>query len=103
MVYQIHKIIIKNEKAQKEKMIETIKNKIADLNKQLESKDNTINEMSKKNEALDQEKEKLFLQYQKKIEEYLKVLLMKILLVKIILLLKKAMLQKKSEKVDICI
>ena len=61
--------IIKNEKAQKEKMIETIKNKIVDLNKQLESKDNTINEMSKKNEALDQEKEKLFLQYQKKIEE----------------------------------
>ena len=61
--------MIKNEKAQKEKMIETIKNKIVDLNKQLESKDNTINEMSKKNEALDQEKEKLFLQYQKKIEE----------------------------------
>ena len=61
--------IIKNEKAQKEKMIETIKNKIVDLNKQLESKDNTINEMSKKNETLDQEKEKLFLQYQKKIEE----------------------------------
>ena len=61
--------IIKNEKAQKEKMIETIKNKIIDLNKQLESKDNTINEMSKKNETLDQEKEKLFLQYQKKIEE----------------------------------
>ena len=61
--------IIKNEKAQKEKMIETIKNKIVDLNKQLDSKDNTINEMSKKNEALDQEKEKLFLQYQKKIEE----------------------------------
>ena len=61
--------IIKNEKAQKEKMIETIKNKIIDLNMQLESKDNTINEMSKKNETLDQEKEKLFLQYQKKIEE----------------------------------
>ena len=61
--------IIKNDKAQKEKMIETIKNKIVDLNKQLESKDNTICEMSKKNEALDQEKEKLFLQYQKKIEE----------------------------------
>ena len=61
--------IIKNEKAQKEKMIETIKNKIADLNKQLVSKDNTINDMTKKNEALDQEKEKLYLQYQKKIEE----------------------------------
>ena len=61
--------VIKNEKAQKEKMIETIKNRINDLNKQLEFKDNTINEMSKKNEALDQEKEKLFLQYQKKIEE----------------------------------
>ena len=52
--------IIKNEKAQKEKMIETIKNKIADLNKQLVSKDNTINDMTKKNEALDQEKEKLY-------------------------------------------
>ena len=61
--------VINNEKAQKEKMIETLKNKIFDLNKQLESKDNTINEMSKKNETLDQEKEKLFLQYQKKIEE----------------------------------
>ena len=61
--------VIKNEKAQKDKMIETIKNKIIDLNKQLESKDNTINEISKKNEVLDQEKEKLFLQYQKKIEE----------------------------------
>ena len=61
--------VIRNEKAQKEKMIETIKNKISDLNKQLEYKDNTINEMSKKNETLDQEKEKLFLQYQKKIEE----------------------------------
>ena len=61
--------VIKNEKAQKEKMIETIKNRINDLNKQLEFKDNTINEMSKKNEVLDQEKEKLFLQYQKKIEE----------------------------------
>ena len=61
--------VIKNEKAQKEKMIETIKNRINDLNKQLEFKDNTINEMSKKNETLDQEKEKLFLQYQKKIEE----------------------------------
>ena len=61
--------VIKNEKAQKEKMIETIKNRIVDLNKQLETKDNTISEMSKKNESLDQEKEKLFLQYQKKIEE----------------------------------
>ena len=61
--------VIKNEKAQKDKMIETIKNKIIDLNKQLESKDNTINEIGKKNEVLDQEKEKLFLQYQKKIEE----------------------------------
>ena len=61
--------LIKNEKVQKDKMIETIKNKIVDLNKQLESKDNTINEISKKNEVLDQEKEKLFLQYQKKIEE----------------------------------
>ena len=61
--------IIKNEKSQKEKTIETIKNKIIDLNKQLETKDSTINEMSKKNENLEQEKEQLFLTYQKKIEE----------------------------------
>ena len=60
---------IKNEKAQKEKTIEAIKNKIIDLNKQLETKDSTINEMNKKNESLDQEKEQLFLTYQKKIEE----------------------------------
>ena len=60
--------LIKNEKAQKDKMIETIKNKIVDLNKQLESKDNTINEISKKNEVLDQEKEKLFLQYQQRMK-----------------------------------
>ena len=61
--------IIRNEKLQKEKTIETITNKIKDLNKQLETKDVTINEMNKKNEALDQEKEQLFLTYQKKIEE----------------------------------
>ena len=60
---------IKNEKAQKEKTIEAIKNKIIDLNKQLETKDSIINEMNKKNESLDQEKEQLFLTYQKKIEE----------------------------------
>jgi len=60
---------IKNEKAQKEKTIGAIKNKIIDLNKQLETKDSTINEMNKKNESLDQEKEQLFLTYQKKIEE----------------------------------
>ena len=61
--------IIRNEKLQKEKTIETITNKIKDLNKQLETKDVNINEMNKKNEALDQEKEQLFLTYQKKIEE----------------------------------
>ena len=61
--------IIINEKLQKEKTIETITNKIKDLNKQLETKDVNINEMNKKNEALDQEKEQLFLTYQKKIEE----------------------------------
>ena len=60
---------IKNDKIQKEKTIETVQNKIKDLNKQLETKDVTINEMNKKNEALDQEKEQLFLAYQKKIEE----------------------------------
>ena len=61
--------IIKNEKIQKEKTIDIIQNKIKDLNKQLETKDSTINDMNKKNEALDQEKEQLFLTYQKKIQE----------------------------------
>ena len=61
--------IIKNEKVQKEKTIENISNKIKDLNKQLESKDLNINEMNKKNETLEQEKEQLYLTYQKKIEE----------------------------------
>ena len=61
--------MIRNDKAQKDKTIETAQNKIKDLNKQLETKDVTINEMNKKNEALDQEKEQLFLTYQKKIEE----------------------------------
>jgi len=61
--------IIKNDKLQKEKTIETVQNKIKDLNKQLETKDATILDMIKKNEALDQEKEQLFLTYQKKIEE----------------------------------
>jgi len=61
--------MIRNDKAQKDKTIETVQNKIKDLNKQLETKDVTINEMNKKNEALDQEKEQLFLTYQKKIEE----------------------------------
>ena len=46
-----------------------MQNKIKDLNKQLETKDATILDMIKKNEALDQEKEQLFLTYQKKIEE----------------------------------
>ena len=61
--------IIRNDKMQKERTIETITNKIKDINKQLETKDININEMNKKNEALDQEKEQLFLIYQKKIEE----------------------------------
>ena len=60
---------IRNEKAQKEKTIETTQNKIKDLIKQLETKDTTINEMNKKNETLEQEKEQLYLTYQKKIEE----------------------------------
>ena len=61
--------IIRNDKLQKERSIETITNKIKDLNKQLETKELNINEINKKNEALDQEKEQLFLTYQKKIEE----------------------------------
>ena len=61
--------IIKNEKAQKDKTIETIQNKLKDLNKQLETKDSTINDFNKKNETLEQEKEQLYLTYQKKIAE----------------------------------
>ena len=61
--------IINNDKIQKEKTIDIIHNKIKDLNKQLETKDLNINDMNKKNEALEQEKEHLFLTYQKKIEE----------------------------------
>ena len=60
---------IRNDKLQKERSIETITNKIKDLNKQLETKELNINEINKKNEELDQEKEQLFLTYQKKIEE----------------------------------
>ena len=60
---------IKNDKIQKEKTIDAAQNKIKDLNKLLETKDLTISEMNKKNEALEQEKEQLFLTYQKKIEE----------------------------------
>ena len=46
--------MIRNDKAQKDKTIETVQNKIKDLNKQLETKDVTINEMNKKNDELKQ-------------------------------------------------
>ena len=60
---------IRNDKIQKEKTIEALDNKIKDLTKLLETKETTINDMVKKNEASEQEKEQLFLTYQKKIEE----------------------------------
>ena len=61
--------VIQNNKLQKDKELKLIQNKIKDMTKQLEVKDKTIKEMNKKNESLEQEKEQLFLSYQKKIKE----------------------------------
>ena len=61
--------IIQNECLEKDKTIESSESKVKDLNKQIEIKDILIDEMIKKNQALDQEKEQLFIDYQKKIEE----------------------------------
>ena len=61
--------ILENECLEKEKTIESSQSKVKDLNKQVEIKDITIDEMIKKNHSLDQEKEQLFIDYQKKIEE----------------------------------
>ena len=61
--------ILENECLEKDKTIDNSQSKIKDLNKQIEIKDITIDEMIKKNHLLDQEKEQLFIDFQKKIEE----------------------------------
>ena len=61
--------LLENECLEKDKTIESSQSKVKDLNKQVEIKDITIDEMIKKNHSLDQEKEQLFIDYQKKIEE----------------------------------
>ena len=61
--------ILENECLEKDKSIENSQSKIKDLNKQIEIKDIAIDEMIKKNHSLDLEKEQLFIDYQKKIEE----------------------------------
>ena len=53
----------------KDKTIENSQSKVKDLNKQIEIKDLAIDEMIKKTNLLEQEKEQLFIDYQKKIEE----------------------------------
>jgi hypothetical protein len=61
--------LLENECLEKDKTIESSQSKVKDLNKQVEIKDITIDEMIKKNHSLEQEKEQLFIDYQKKIEE----------------------------------
>ena len=61
--------ILENECLEKDKIIESSGNKAKDLNKQIEIKDIALEEMIKKNNSLEQEKEQLFIDYQKKIEE----------------------------------
>ena len=61
--------ILENECLEKDKIIESSDNKAKDLDKQIEIKDITLEDMIKKNNSLEQEKEQLFIDYQKKIEE----------------------------------
>jgi hypothetical protein len=61
--------ILENECLEKDKTIEGSQSKLRELNKQIEIKDIAIDDMIKKNQSLDQEKEQLFINYQKKIEE----------------------------------
>ena len=61
--------LLQNECLEKDKTIESSESRVQELNKQIEIKDIAIDEMIKKNHALDQEKEQLFIDYQKKIEE----------------------------------
>ena len=61
--------LLENECLEKDKTIEGSQSKVRELNKQIEIKDIAIDDMIKKNQSLDQEKEQLFIDYQKKIEE----------------------------------
>ena len=61
--------LLENECLEKDKTIEGSQSKARELNKQIEIKDIAIDDMIKKNQSLDQEKEQLFIDYQKKIEE----------------------------------
>ena len=61
--------ILENDCLEKDKIIESSENKAKELDKQIEIKDTTLNEMIKKNSSLEQEKEQLFIDYQKKVEE----------------------------------
>ena len=61
--------ILENDCLEKDKIIENSENKAKDLDKQIEIKDIALEEMIKKNNSLEQEKEQLFIDYQKKIEE----------------------------------
>ena len=61
--------ILENDCLEKDKIIENSENKAKELDKQIEIKDTTLDEMIKKNSSLEQEKEQLFIDYQKKVEE----------------------------------
>ena len=61
--------LLENECLEKDKTIEGSQSKARELNKQIEIKEIAIDDMIKKNHSLDQEKEQLFIDYQKKIEE----------------------------------
>jgi len=61
--------LLENECLEKDKIIESSDNKAKDLDKQNDIKDIALEEMIKKNNSLEQEKEQLFIDYQKKIEE----------------------------------
>ena len=59
--------ILENDCLEKDKIIESSESKTKDLDKQIEIKDIALEEMIKKNNSLEQEKEQLFIDYQKKI------------------------------------
>ncbi len=61
--------ILENDCLEKNKIIESSENKTKDLDKQIEIKDSALEDLNKKNNSLEQEKEKLFIDYQKHIEE----------------------------------
>ena len=65
--------MLENENLEKDKTIDSSQSSLKDLNKQIEYKDFTVDGLIKKNNALEQEKENLFIDYQKKIEELAKL------------------------------